>query len=79
MIQNLEEFQNFAKNLNGFPGIPVKIYKLLGEFVDFQSYSLSISYKISNVVHRGGVSIFSGIAQCGNKVINKKKGIVSFF
>ena len=29
--------------------------------MDFQSYSLSISYRISNVVHRG-VWIFSGIA-----------------
>ena len=26
--------------------------------MDFQSYSLSISYRISNVVHRGGVDIF---------------------
>ena len=44
----------FRQNLNGFPGIPVKIYKILKKFVDFQSYSLSISYRISNVVHRGG-------------------------
>ena len=44
--------------MNGFPGIPVKIYKILGKFLDFQSYSLSISYRISNVVHRGGVDIF---------------------
>ena len=58
LIQNLEEFQNFAKL--GFPGIPVKIYKIWGKFMDFQSYSLSISYRISNVVH-GGVWIFSGI------------------
>ena len=29
--------------------------------MDFQSYSLSISYRISNVVY-GGVWIFSGIA-----------------
>ena len=48
----------FCKNLNGFPGIPVKIYKILGKFVDFQSYSLSISYRISNVVHGGCVDIF---------------------
>ena len=52
----------FRKNLNGFPGIPVKIYKILGKFVDFQSYSLSIFYWISNVVH-GREWIFSGIAQ----------------
>ena len=63
MSYNIEEFQNFAKSLNGFPGIPVKIYKFGGKFVDFQSYPLSISYRISNVVH-GGVWIFSGIAQC---------------
>ena len=43
----------FRQNLNGFPGIPVKIYKNLKKFVDFQSYSLSISYRISNVVHGG--------------------------
>ena len=24
----------FCKNLNGFPGIPVKIYKILGKFLD---------------------------------------------
>ena len=30
LIQNLEEFQNFAKTFNGFPGSPVKIYKILG-------------------------------------------------
>ena len=30
--------------------------------MDFQSYSLSISYRISNVIY-GGVWIFSGIAQ----------------
>ena len=53
----------FRKNLNAFPGIPVKIYKILEKFVDFKSYALSISYRISIVVH-GGVWIFSGIAQC---------------
>ena len=51
----------FCKNLNGFPGIPVKIYKIGWKFEDFRSYSLSISYRISNVVH-GCVWIFSGIA-----------------
>ena len=57
LIQNLEEFQNIAKNLNGFPGIPVKIYKIWGILVDFQSYLLSNSYRIYNVVH-GRVDIF---------------------
>ena len=47
--------------MNSFPGIPVKIYKILRKVVDFQLYSLSISYRISNVLH-GGVRIFSGIA-----------------
>ena len=36
--------------------------------MDFQSYSLSISYRISNVVH-GGVWIFSGIAQSAVKTL----------
>ena len=51
----------FCKILNGFPGIPVKIHKILGKFLEFQSGSPSIYYRISNVVH-GGVWIFSGIA-----------------
>ena len=37
----------------------------MGKFVDFQSYSLSISYRISSAVHGGGGGggwIFSGIA-----------------
>ena len=62
----------FRKNFNGFPGIPVKIYKILGIFVDFHSYSLSISYRISNVVHGVCVCvcvcIFSGIAQYFGKI-----------
>ena len=48
------------KILNGFPGIQVKIHKILWKFMDFQSGSLSSSYSISNVVH---VWIFSGISQ----------------
>ena len=48
----------FCKTLNDFGGIPVKIHKILREFVDFQSSSLSIFYRISNFVHRGCVDIF---------------------
>ena len=69
LIQNLEEFQNFCKSLNGFPGIPVKIKKKFGEIGDFQSYWPSISYRISNVVHGGGgVWIFSGIAHYHERI-----------
>ena len=40
-------------------GIPVKIHKILEKFMDFQSTSLSIFYRISNVVNgRGGLDIF---------------------
>ena len=42
--------------LNSFPGIPVKIYKILGKFMDFQSCLMSISSMISNAVH-GGVCV----------------------
>ena len=63
LILNLGEFQEFCKTLNGFRRIPVKIHKIFGHFMDFQSFSSSIFYRISNVVH-GGVWIFSGIAQC---------------
>ena len=38
------------------------IHKILWKFMEFQSGSPSIYYRISNVVH-GGVWIFSGIAQ----------------
>ena len=37
----------FHKNFYCFPGIPVKIYKILVKVMDFQSYLLSISYRIS--------------------------------
>ena len=47
-----------AKILNGFPGIPVKIHKLLGKFLESQSGSPSIYKRISNVVHGGCVDIF---------------------
>ena len=50
----------FCKILKGFAGIPIKIHKILGNFLEFQSGSPSIYYRISNVVH-GGVWIFSGI------------------
>ena len=51
----------FCKTFNDFRGILVKIRKILGKFMDFQSSSLSIFYRISNVVHGGCVDI-SGIA-----------------
>ena len=54
LILNIGEFQNFAK-LNDFRGIPVKLHKILGKFMDFQSCSLSIFYRISNVVHVGAI------------------------
>ena len=47
-----------SQKFEWFPGIPVKIYKILGIFVDFQSCSLSISYRIPNVVHGVCVDIF---------------------
>ena len=52
------EITEFCKILNGFPGIPVKIHKILGKFLEFQSDSPSICYRISDVVHGGGVDIF---------------------
>ena len=48
----------FCKILNGFAGIPIKIHKMLGKYMEFQSGSLSIYYRISNVVHGGCVDIF---------------------
>ena len=62
LIQHLEEFQNFTKILMVFLEFRLKFAKYLGKFVNFQSYSLSISYRISNVVH-GGVWILFGTAQ----------------
>ena len=63
----------FWKILNGFAGNPIKIHKILGKFVEFQSGSPSIYYKISNVVHGGGlVWIFSGIAHCIASKTGKK-------
>ena len=58
-IPNLADSQSwgipeFWETLNGFCGIPVKIQKNLGKFMDFQSCSQSISHKISKVVHGGG-------------------------
>ena len=53
----------FCKTFNDFRGIPVKIHKILGKFMDFQSSLLSIFYRISIVAH-GGVWTFSGIAHC---------------
>ena len=40
----------FCKILKGFAGIPIKIHKILEKLVEFQSGSLSICYKIINVV-----------------------------
>ena len=51
----------FCKILNGFAGIPIKIHKILAKFMEFQSGSPSIYYRISNVVH-GGMWILSGTA-----------------
>ena len=44
--------------LNGFPGISIKIHKILRKFMEFQSNSPSIYYRVSNVVHGGCVDIF---------------------
>ena len=49
----------FFITLNDVSGIPFKIHKILEKFVDFQACSLSIFYRISNVVH----GEFSEIAQ----------------
>ena len=57
LIQILRN-SRLTQKLHGFPRIPVKIYKILQKFVDFQSNSLSISYRISNVVHGRCVDIF---------------------
>ena len=48
----------FCKILKGFAGIPIKIHKMLGKFVEFQSDSPNIYYRISNVVHGVCVDIF---------------------
>ena len=48
----------FCKILNGFPGIPVKIHKIWRKFMEIQSGSPSIHYRISNVVHGRCVDIF---------------------
>ena len=54
------------KTFNDFRGIPVKIHKILGKFMDFQSSLLSIFYRLSDVVHEC-VWIFSGIAHCNSR------------
>ena len=46
------------KILNGFPGIPVHVHKIWRKFMEFQSSSPSIYYRISNVVHGGCADIF---------------------
>ena len=48
----------FCNTLNGFRGNPVKVHKILGKFMKFQSCSPSIFCRISNVVHWGCVDIF---------------------
>ena len=58
-IPNLADFKywgipEFCKTLNDFREIP----KILGKFMDFQSSSLSIFYRISNDVHGRCVDIF---------------------
>ena len=62
-IPNLAESKSlgipeFCKTLNGFAGIPIKIHKILGKFMEFQSDSPSIYYRITNVVDQGCVDIF---------------------
>ena len=47
-------FPEFCKTLNRFLGIPVKIHKIWGKFMDFQSGSPSIYYRTSNDIHHGG-------------------------
>ena len=51
-------FPEFWKILNGVGGIPIKIHKIQGEFMEFQSGSPSIYCRISNVVHGVCVDIF---------------------
>ena len=48
----------FCNILNDFPGIPVKRHKILGKFMEFQSGSPSIYFRISIIVHRVCVDIF---------------------
>ena len=54
LILNIGEFQNFAKILNDFGGIPNKI---LGKFMDFQSSSTE--FPMSSI--GAGVDIFWNI------------------
>ena len=51
------EIPEFYKIFNGFAGISIKIHKIPGKFMKFQSGSPRINYRISNVVH-WGVDIF---------------------
>ena len=51
----------FGKILNGFAGIPIKIHKILGKYIGFQSGSLSIYYRTSNVVHGGCTLLRRGL------------------
>ena len=53
------EIPEFYKTFNDFRRIPVKIHKIWGKFMDFQSSLLSIFDRIPNVVHgEGGADIF---------------------
>ena len=48
----------FCEILNGFARIPIKIHKILGKFMEFQSGSPSTYCRIFSVVHGTGVDIF---------------------
>ena len=54
-LSNSWGIPQFCKILNGFPGIPVKIDKIFGKFMEFQSGSPSIYYRISQC--RPGVCV----------------------
>ena len=58
LIQILGGIPEFCKILQGFTGIPIKIHKMLGKFMEFQSGSPIIYDRVSNVVHGGCVDIF---------------------
>ena len=55
----------FRKNLNDFPGIPVKIYKIWGHLwiSSHTHWALLTGFPMSSMGGGGG-GIFSGIAQC---------------
>ena len=60
ILNGFDRIPEFCKILNGFAGIPIKIHKILGKFMEFQSGSAITGFPTSSM---GGVWIFSGIAQ----------------